>query len=808
VLLAAAALVACGGDGSSRVSPGTRVRVEMDEHLRRGIELARQGQDEGAEAEFRRCVALDPGDARSHLHLGRALASQAARSGSTPREAAAELQKAVELAPGDLVARVDLAEILRQRFYNLYDPNRAVELYEGVLRDNPDLADVRLIYASWLGAGDIRLTISEKSGRVTMDSAWTMEAARRHVERVIDQVPPESGQAAAAHRLMAIVFMRSGAWPESVRECDLLLGRFPDLPAERRAEVLGIKGHGQYRQGLYAEALASFRARYDLAPSDWSLWDIYQASLGLGGYPADLPRRYRFPLRPEPSGKGLPAAPKFRDIAPQLGIDKYAGAGPASWGDYDGDGLFDLLVCGCDTFCSLYKNEGQRFTDVTLQAGLGNVESGFGAPWGDYDGDGWPDLYIARNGWSGPAPDSLYRNRGDGTFEDVTPRSGISEPGSGFHAAWLDYDRDGWLDLFVSNGVTIDPNINHLYHNKGDGTFEDVTAAAGLTEEPKAGTIGVAIGDYDGDGWPDIFVNGRKDYNRLYRNRGDGTFAEVAREAGVQGNGRQNGFVALFADLDSDGDLDILGTSLALWDHVVAGYRADYKPSLEDDLPRLYRNDGGGRFTDISDRAGFLYPLGIMAANVADLDNDGYADIYFGTGDPDTRRLEPNILYMNTGRGTFVDRTRSAAVGTLGKGHGITFVDWDGDGDLEMYAQLGGFFHGDLWHSAFFLNETPNRNHYLAVDLRQDGPNRLAVGAGVTVKAGALTIYQEVAAGRGFGSSDPPTLHFGLGQNRRIDRLRVRWPDGTATEYPPPPVDRRILIRRGEKTWITASPSR
>ena len=798
MLVAAAALAACGGDGPSRVAPGTRVRVEMDEHLRRGVELARQGQDEGAEAEFRRCIELDGRDARPHLYLGRLLAAKSAWDGSPPDRAAAELNKAYDLAPDRLETRILLADFLKRRIYGHFDPDRAIELYEGILRENPTLIDVRLKYASWLSSTETRIRVSGRAGKVTMDSAWTMEAARSHLEKVIDQALPDGETAAQAHVMMANVFMRSGAWPESVREADLALSRFPSLTADQRLMALSFKGLSLYRQGLCAEAIATFRAAFDLSPEDRYLWDIHQCSVGPGGYPKDLPAKYRFPVRPEPSGPDLPPPPRFRDIAPRLGIDKFAGAGPASWADYDGDGLYDLLACGCDTFCSLYRNEGKRFRDVTLQAGLGDVESGFGAPWGDFDGDGRPDIYVARNGWSGPAPDSLYRNRGDGTFEDVTARSGIVEPGSGFGAAWLDYNRDGRLDLFVTNGVTLDRNINHLYRNRGDGTFEDVTVAAGLKEEPHSGTIGVAVGDYDGDGWPDVFVNGRDQLSRLYRNRRDGTFEEVAARAGVAGNPRQNGFVALFADMDSDGDLDLLTTALASWHNVLASYRSDHRPAPDPNLTRLYRYDGQGRFTDVSDRAGLIYPHGIMAANTADLDNDGYADFYLGTGDPDPRRLEPNILYMNTGKGTFVDRTRSAGVGSLGKGHGITFIDWDGDGDLEIFAELGGFYHGDLWHSAFYLNETPALNHYLEVDLRQDGPNRLAVGAGVTVKAGALTIYQEVTAGRGFGSSDPPTLHYGLGRNGQVDRLSVRWPDGTTEDFPPPPPDRRIVIRRGE----------
>jgi tetratricopeptide (TPR) repeat protein len=818
-ILLAAPAPGCSSGGSSELALSRAAKVEFDEHLQRGLELARQGLDEGAEAEFRRCVQLDPGDARARTQLGRLLAAKAKREGKLPREAAEHLHAAVEKAPGDLQARYELAEILRERWIGLYDPERAIRLYEGILKDRPEQVDVRLQYATWLTVGEVRLgyTVFQPEGagatatlgkerRVTMDSAWTMDAARFQLEKVLDQVPPESELAAAAHLMMANVLMKSGAWIESVREADLVLTRHPGLPPERRVQALGFKATALYRQERYRESLAVAREAYDLSPTNRALWEIHQAAQSLGGYPADLPAKYRFPLRAEPSGPGVPPPPKFRDIAPRLGIDKFAGAGPASWADFDLDGLYDLLACGCDTFCSLYRNEGERFRDVTLAAGLGDLESGFGAAWGDFDGDGRPDLYVARNGWNGPAPDTLLRNRGDGTFEDVTRSAGITEPGSGFHVTWLDYDRDGWLDLFVSNGVTLDPNVNRLWRNRGDGTFEDVTGRAGLLEKPQGGTIGVAVGDVDGDGWPDLFLHGRNRPNRLYRNRGDGTFEETARQAGVAGNARQNGYVAILHDMDSDGDLDLLTFSLALWENVVTGYRADYRPVPDDDLTKYYRNEGNAAFTDWSEKAGFVYPIGTMAANVADLDNDGYADVYFGTGNPDLRRLEPNLLYHNVGRGAFfVDRTRAAGVGNLGKGHGITFLDWDGDGDLEIYAEMGGFYHGDLWHSAFYRNDTKNTNHYLQVDLAQDGPNRLAVGAGVTVKAGALRTYQEVTAGRGFGSSDPPTLHFGLGTNSRIESVRVRWPDGTVSEISPPPVDRRIRIRKGETGWTTVS---
>jgi tetratricopeptide (TPR) repeat protein len=805
-LAVALAISSCSGAGSSSVTPTRAARVEVEEHLRRGTEMMRIGQDDAAIAEFRRSIALDRTDAKAHAQLGRLLAAKAKREDAVPIEAVAELKTAVKLDPNDLQAAFELADIIKERIINVYDPDLAMDLFQKILKANPTLADVRLRYATWMAIGEIRLTVPNNQGRVSMDSAWTMESARHEIEKVLDQVPADSEQAAAAHFMIAHVFMKSGAWLESVREVDLLLSRFPDLPLDRKVQALGIKGHGYYRQGMFKEALAAFKEAYETTPNIRSLWDMYQAGQSLGGYPAGFPAKYRFPYRPEETGKDLPSGVKFRDIAPQLGVDKFAGAGPASWADYDGDGRFDLVACGCDTFCSLFHNDGKHFSDVTLAAGLGKVESGFGATWGDYDGDGRPDLYIARNGWNGPTFDYLLHNKGDGTFENVIDKVGISEPGSGFNVVWFDYNRDGWLDILVTNGVTLDPNINHLYRNKGDGTFENVTEQAGMKEEPRGGTIGVAVGDVDQDGWPDIFVHGRMRANKLYHNLGNGKFEEIAKQAGVIGHRRQNGYVAIFADMDADGDFDLFTVSLALFERVMNGYRSDYVPVPDDDLSKLYRNDGNLKFTDISEQSGFVYPIGTMAANVGDVNNDGYPDIYFGTGNPDIRRLEPNVLYMRGDGGRYVDRTRSAGVGNLGKGHGITFLDWDGDGDLDMFAEVGGFYHGDLWHSAFYLNETPPRNHFLEIALSQEGTNHLAVGSGVTVKAGKLTMYQEVTNGRGFGSSDPPVLHYGLGQNLRTEKLTIRWPDGTRVDYPPPPADKKIRIRKGDSSWTLQPP--
>jgi tetratricopeptide (TPR) repeat protein len=766
-------------------------------NLRSGLELARQGLLEQAAAELRQHVADWPQDAKGHYYLGRVLAQIAKTKDSPYADAIAALETALRLDPSQAAVQMQLADIYGERRPGVFQPDRTLAIYEDLLRSHPDRYDVRMRFVKWIFDGEVRLSRSGDPGRVLQDSAWAMDVARFHLDKVIDQAPVGSPAFMEARNYLGEVLFRMGDW-------DAARATFESLIADQQAALVNPApawssiGHCRWRRKEFAAAAEAFRKAFDLAPSTLHLYDLMLAYDGMGGYPGDLPERYRFPLRPEAVDRANPPALRFTDIAPKLQIDKLAGAGPCGWADYDGDGDHDLMACGCDTFCTLYRAEGSRFTDATLKAGLGRLEPGFGLAWADYDNDGDPDAYIARNGWNGPSRNSLLRNDGNGTFTDVAAAARVDDAGSSFHAAWFDYDRDGWLDLFVSNGVYLDGSANQLYRNKGDGTFANVTQQAGLTEAPGYGTIGVALGDVDGDGWPDIFLHGRSTYNRLYRNNHDGTFSDVAARAGVRGAGTQNGYIALFSDLDSDGDLDIFTGSLAPWEQVVEGYRAGYQPGPLEHIPRFYRNNGDATFTDDSVKAGLMYPLGIMAGSIADLDNDGYQDIYLGTGNPELRRLEPNIFYHNRAGKVFEDLTRHTGTGTLGKGHGITFIDWDRDGDLDMYAELGGFYHGDWWHSAFFLNEAGNRNHWLQVKLEQPARNRDAIGATVTVVAGPWRQIQVLTAGRGFGSTDPPLLHFGLGAARKVDSVTVVWPDGERQTLPEQAADRLITIRKAE----------
>jgi tetratricopeptide (TPR) repeat protein len=690
-----------------------------------------------------------------------------------------------------------------------FAPSEAVPVIEQMLRQFPDLTVVRMYYAKKLVLGEIRVNYSDRPDLPPMSSTLILDTAQLHYEQVFDQLNPGSLMAMDALYMLGRAALLMGDYDDSVAYLDIQLA-MPYFPQAYRRFLLGRRGLARYKQKRYDEAIDLLRRSLEDPDNPTPIEVRFQWILHLAYEAAETPqdqRRDTFVLNNDLLHPPGHVAFDFEDVAPRLRIDKRDGVGPSAWGDYDRDGDFDLFVTGADSYGILYRNDGEIFSDVSQEAKLFHVHSGFSATFADYNADGWPDLHIGRDGWSGPMRNSLYRNNGDGTFTEVTEHAGVGNPGSSFVCTWSDFDRDGDVDLMVANGITGGGDTNTLYRNNGDGTFTDVTERAGLAEPAGTKTIGLAFGDYDLDGWPDLFVSGFGTTNRLYRNNGDGTFVEVASQVGVAGaDDISLGYVAFFMDFDNDSDLDILRTSLAPWNHVLAGLSdrfdslpAVHRPEMLQHCPKLYRNNGDGTFTEIGEQAGFVYPIGIMGAGVADLDNDGYLDVYFGTGDPGIERMEPDRFWRNNGDQTFTDVTFPAGLGNVGKGHGVTFMDIDGDGDLEIYAPEGGFVHGDAWPNALYLNRQKSDNHWLHVDLEGRESNRDAVDTKLIVRAGELRYLREVHNGEGFGSSNTPTVELGLGRMQRIDRLEVRWPSGRVQIFDDLPIDSRIFLREGER---------
>jgi hypothetical protein len=378
---------------------------------------------------------------------------------------------------------------------------------------------------------------------------------------------------------------------------------------------------------------------------------------------------------------------------------------------------------------------------------------------------------------------------------DVTFDAGLASPAyPTATAAWADYDLDGDLDLYVGNEAPADrtgrplPHPGQLFRNRGDGTFEDVAHAARVTNDRWA--KGVAWGDFDDDGDPDLYVSNLNDRNRLYRNRGDGTFEDVAPALGV--TGPRDSFPTWFWDYDNDGTLDLLVNSYQrpsgsgppdIW-YVAASHLGLPNPA---DVPRLYRGDGRGGFTDVAGRAGIARSTLPMGAGFGDLDADGWLDFYLGTGYPGYEGLMPNKMYRNVAGERFADVTTPGGFGHLQKGHGVVFADLDNDGDQDIYQQVGGFTRGDRFVNALWRNPGPPNGHrWVSFELRGRAANRAGVGARLTVTTvgtdGNLRrIVRHVGAQPSFGNN-PPRQYVGLGPGSGPVTVEVRWPGAPKTQ--------------------------
>lgn len=515
-----------------------------------------------------------------------------------------------------------------------------------------------------------------------------------------------------------------------------------------------------------------------LAPADLTgRWLLNVAHMRQGTYPDAVPPAWR--IAPTVFG-AEESAPAFVDVARALGVAPMNLLGASIMDDFDNDGFLDLFTTSYDPCAPaiLYRNAGDgTFLDRSAAAGLTYQLGGFNAVQTDYDNDGYLDVFILRGGWQfayGRHRNSLLRNEG-GVFRDVTHDAGLALPAYPTQtAAWADYDNDGFLDVYIGNEAERQdvPYPSQLFRNNGDGTFADVTRRAGVSNDRMA--KGVAWGDYNNDGLPDLYVSNIGP-NRLYRNNGNGTFTDVAPALGVV-EPTDRSFATWWWDYDNDGWLDLY---VAGYSATLADIAADYLGLPASGVrPRLYRNLKGQGFEDVTDAVGLAEVQLPMGANFGDVDNDGWLDIYLGTGDPELETIVPNVLYRNVGGRRFVDVTAAAGVGHLEKGHGIAFGDIDNDGDQDIYLQAGGFVRSDLAPNALFLNPgTPN--HWITLQLIGRWTNRAAIGARLRLRVGegrdAREIHAVVSSGGSFGASSLQQ-EIGLGPAARVEELEVVWP--------------------------------
>ncbi len=569
-----------------------------------------------------------------------------------------------------------------------------------------------------------------------------------------------------------------------------------------------IKGRGVHtlREGS-ERAVEQFQKVLERTPADSDLhlkakWLLNIAHMTLGSYPDSVPKSALIP----PSAFTSPGPfPKFPNRAQDLGIAGFNLAGGVILDDFDGDGYLDILHSTYEPSEPLRYFHNERdgtFRLRTDEANLSGILGGFNLVQADYDNDGDTDVLVLRGAWlgrTGTIPKSLLRNEGDGTFQDVTFDAGLVEPATPTQtAAWADYDGDGDLDLFVGSEAVLgfEPPCQ-LWRNRGDGTFEEVAEKAGVQNFRFA--KGVAWGDYDEDGDPDLYVSNLGQDNRLYRNEGDGTFKDVASELGVTAPKRS--FVPWFWDFDNDGKLDLF---VGNYNWSEGGVAAVTRSALGNpdpvDRPSLYKGAGTGKFEDVAAARGLTETMLPMGANYGDLDGDGWLDFYLGTGFPDYEGLVPNRMFRND-RGTrFVDVTYAGGFGNLQKGHGVAFGDLDNDGDQDVFEQVGGFFLGDKYANSLYENPGFGRR-WIAIEAEGRKSNRSGFGARIRVDVidggRERSVWRWVGSGASFGAN-PLRQHIGLGSATKIKRLEIYWPTSKTTQvFEDVPRDRIVHIVEG-----------
>lgn len=771
--------------------------------MRTATMLLRDGKTAEARTELNRLLKTNPDDPDIHYQIARSYLMEWNTLRDPARQRVAlglameSLTATLKRNPDHIYALRAKAVIHARPELLFYNPNLAYELTQRVIKQQPFANEFLLNVSEWM-SGEVRFT-EHSDHRVPHDPQLGLDRSIDLLERVVDGAMPFSPEEAAALFLMAKSMSRRGNHSESIRYYKQASTRA--TTAAQRMEILREMGAAHYRLAEFADAASSFYQALQVRINSVDQWLLKLALDELGKGAPQLPAEVLFPMPDLPPGAGLLL--DFKDIAKDTGLNRFDGNGTVAWGDIDGDGRVDVILAGSGTFLAAYRNDGNlKFHEVTSEIGLAKVPSGYSLNLVDYDNDGKLDLYIAYNGWNGPMANRLFHNDG-GKFRDVSKESGAADEGDGFVSVWGDLDNDGFLDFVVANGVIKDGSVPQIYRNNGNGTFTNITRAAGIDEPPTHGTIGVALGDYDRDGRLDILFNGLNNSpNRLYHNEGNWKFTDVTQKAGVI-QPSHNGFVCFFQDFNDDAYPDILTVSLAPWDVVVEALKKSYfvsnRQSIHPDSSRLFRNNRNGTFTDVTWESKLYYPMGAMGAGVADVDNDGHLDIYIGTGDPQLSRLEPNHLIRNNGDGTFTDVTRLVNFAKPGrKGHGVAFVDIDDDGDLDIYAQLGGHYQGDFAENAFYLNQKGNRNHWLEIEFTGAKSNRFGVGVQATAKAGEMTFYRELKSSEGFGATSPYRMHFGLGKHATIESLELRWPSGKRQTLTGVKADQLLRIREDQ----------
>jgi hypothetical protein len=541
------------------------------------------------------------------------------------------------------------------------------------------------------------------------------------------------------------------------------------------------------------------------------------------------------PALPKPKASGRPWPVTFTNVASAAGLKtkltsgsetkkKYVieanGTGVALL-DFDGDGRLDLFLVNASRMEGpapgnlLYRNlGGGKFSDVSKTSGVAVPGWGNGVCAADYDNDGHTDLYVTYWGRN-----ALLRNRGDGTFVDVAGQAGVAGTGTDWSTGctFIDYDRDGKLDLLVTRYLKFDPATTPapgsqpfclwkgspvycgprglpfgslaLYHNRGNGTFEDVTATSGVGTVKDFYAFTAIAADLNDDGWTDLYIACDSTPSIFFRNNHNGTFTDIATESGLA---------------YSENGSEQAGMGLAAGDYLNNGRLAIVKTNFTGDYPNLYRSEGRGFFNDVTMRAGLaVNPQFVLwGAGFADFDNDGWRDLFFAAGhvypevnsiDPREQYKAPKLVYRNLGNGRFEDVSAISGPGALEamSSRGTAFGDFDNDGDVDVLVMN---MHDQ---PSLLRNDLKSSNHWVKFRLEGTTSNRAAIGATISVEFAGAKQADAVLSQSSFLSSNDPRLHFGLGAAEKVDRMSVRWPSGSTEIFPGVKSDALYILVEG-----------